>query len=114
MIDAFTTSLILPGLVLAFIGFLVPKLLSYVFPEGVRPLILNGIASAVILYFLGVGFFVGLYLIQGIPVGTLTDAGLFATVWHFGKLGALTAFFWLPIMLLSLANQPRHWKEAEW
>ncbi len=114
MIAAATSSLILPGLILAFIGFIVPKLVARRLPEGVRPLIWNGVISTGILYLISVAFFFGLYLVQGIPIGALTGAGAFATFWHFGKLGGLAAFFWGPIMLLSLANLPRHWTEAEW
>ena len=46
MIQGFADGLIWPAAALALLGWLVPRGLSLVFPEGVRPLLLLALASA--------------------------------------------------------------------
>lgn len=106
--------LLLPALLLALVGWLVPRALSLVWPEGVRPLLLLAFVSTLIMLALGTGVFVGFYLTGGIPMGVLFDTGIAATVLHFGRLGLISALIWGPIMLLSVAGLPRHWVKETW
>lgn len=106
--------LIVPALVLAAMGWSVPRLLFHVFPEGLKPLILLGLCSALIMLVLGIGFFTVLYLAQGIDWATLTRDGLAPFVGHFLKLGAISALLWGPVMVLGVASLPRRWKDETW
>lgn len=111
---AVSLGLILPGGCLALLGWVVPRLLSLVFPEGVRPLLLLGLVSAVVLLLLGMTVFAALYLRQGVSLRELVEPGLGGFLVHFLRLGALSALFWGPIMLLSVAGLPRTWTRATW
>jgi hypothetical protein len=70
-------------------------------------LVANGALSAVLLAAIaGVGF----ALLYGAAGGV---------VWrevpgHFAVLSLRSALIWGPVMVLSLANLPRGWREAEW
>lgn len=100
-------SVLLPVVLLAAAAWAVPWLLSKVLPEGVFWLILIGIISAVLLTVLSaLGFYV-LY-------GQAGDVVLDAAPWHFVVLSARAALIWGPVMVLSLANVPKGWKEAVW
>jgi len=110
----FTDGLIIPALLLALIGWLVPKLLSLVFPEGVRPLFLLAFAATLIMLVLGMGFFLALYLWQGVPLDMLFEAGIAAGLAHFLRLGLISALLWGPIMVLSVAGLPKHWVRETW
>jgi len=105
--------LLLPTAVMMALGWLVPQWLRPLFPEGVRPLIRLGVVAAVILLGVSVVAFVGAYLVQSVPIGLLFDPVL-AGVWHFLRLGLLSALLWLPVMLLSVAQIPGKWVEEEW
>lgn len=107
-------NLLLSAMVLAAMGWGVPKALSRVFPEGVRPLMLLTFVSACLLFVLSAVFFVLLYLGMGAPVSDLTAGGLGGMIAHFGRLGLVSALFWAPIMILTVANLPRHWREETW
>ena len=52
--------LFVPAAVLALLAWLVPKLLSMVMPEGVKPLLLIAFLSTVILFLLSAGLIAGL------------------------------------------------------
>lgn len=106
--------LILPALVLALMGWLVPRGLSLVFPEGVRPLLILAFVSTVIMFLVGSLFFVGLYLSRGLSMDVVLSDGLADVVVHFGRLGLISALLWGPIMVLSVAGLPRHWVEETW
>ena len=114
MADAFSDGLFFPAMVLALLAWLVPKVLSMVLPEGVRPLMLNAFLSAIFLFVLSAGFFVVLYLWQGIPFAVLMEPGLAHNVVFFGKLGLIAAIIWAPIMILSVSALPRTWKKEVW
>ncbi len=109
-----TADLVIPALFLGFLGWLIPRLLSLVFAEGVRPLIGLTVTSALLLYLIGAGVFLGLYLYQGIGLRTLLLPGLGPTLLHFARLGLAAALIWGPIMLLSVAGLPRHWVHKTW
>jgi len=109
-----TLTLLIPALVLAALGWSVPRLLFHVFPEGVKPLILLGLVSTVAMFVLGIAFFTVLYLAQGIEWSVLTRGGWGAFLGHFLRLGALSALLWGPIMLLAVASLPRRWTREVW
>lgn len=110
MMAGFGLHLILPALVLVFVGWLVPRLLFHVFPEGIKPLILLAVCSTVVMFGFGITFFGVLYLAQGIPWAMLSGDGWVGFVAHFLRLGAVSALLWGPIMALSVASLPRRWK----
>lgn len=109
-----TDGLLGPGLTLAVLGWLVPKLLSFVLPEGVKPLLLNALLSTFVMFVLSGLVFAGLYLWQGAPMAQFWEAGLASNIAFFGRLGLSSALIWAPIMIFSLMGLPRHWKEAVW
>ena len=112
--SVFSDSLVFPALALALLGWLVPRLLSLVFPEGVRPLLLLAFCSAALMLLLGMAFFLALYLWQGVDWEALTQAGWPALLGHFLNLGLMSALLWGPILVLSVAGLPRHWTRATW
>lgn len=106
--------LVLPALVLALVGWLVPRGLSLVFPEGVRPLLFLTFVSTVIMFLIGSLFFVGLYVLRGASIDVVMSGGLVDVVLHFSRLGLISALLWGPIMILSVAGLPKHWVEETW
>ena len=114
MSGLFTDGLVIPAAVLALLGWLVPRMLSLVFPEGVKPLFILAFAATLIMFVLGMGFFLALYLWQGAPLGVLFEAGITAGLLHFGRLGLISALLWAPIMILSVAGLPKHWIKETW
>ena len=114
MMAGFSDGLILPAAALAFLGWLVPRLLSLVFPEGVWPLMLLAFCSTLVMLGLGMAFFAGLYVWQGVPWDVLLQAGWPALIVHFLGLGLMSALLWAPILVLSVAALPRHWTRATW
>lgn len=109
-----TSELLIPALLLALIGWLVPRLLSLVFPEGVRALMVLAFCSAVIMFMLGAGFFLALYWWQGAPFDALVGLGWGTVFAHFGRLGLISALFWGPILVLSVAGLPKSWVKETW
>ncbi|MBS1301076.1 hypothetical protein [Loktanella sp. SALINAS62] len=109
-----TAALLIPAMALALIAWLVPKLLSMILPEGIKPLIVNGVLSALILCILTGVYFVFLYLQGGIPLNRILDLGIVGNVVFFGRLALSTSLIWAPFMLLSLAGLPRTWVNAVW
>ncbi|SDZ01421.1 hypothetical protein SAMN05444004_10540 [Jannaschia faecimaris] len=100
-------TVVFPLVLLALAAWVIPWLLSKVMPEGVFWLFLIGVISAVALALIAaVGFFV-LY-------GRAGEAVLDVAPWYFVILSARAALVWGPVMVLSLANIPKNWKEAVW
>lgn len=114
MTGAFSDGLVIPALFLALLGWLVPRVLSLVFPEGVKPLMLLAFVSTLTMFCLSSLFFLALYLMQGVPFAALFENSLVEGVSHFGWLGLLSALFWGPIMVLSIAGLPKNWVEETW
>lgn len=110
----FSDGLILPAAALAFLGWLVPKLLAMVWPEGVRPLLALALVATLIMALLGVVFFLCLYVWQGVPMAALFELGLAAGLVHLGGLSLISALIWGPIMILSVAGLPKHWVRETW
>jgi len=112
--NIFTDGLIIPALVLALMGWLVPRMLSLVWPEGVKPQLLLAFVATLIMLALGMLFFLCLYLWQGVPLDILFEPGLSAGAAHFLRLGLISALLWGPIMILSVAGLPKHWVKETW
>lgn len=112
--SAFADSLILPALVLAAMGWLVPRLLALLFAEGIRPLMWLGFTATLIMFGIGIGFFVILYRLQGVPISIVFDAGWMRGLFHFGRLALISALLWAPIMVLSIAGLPKNWTKEIW
>jgi hypothetical protein len=110
----FADSLIFPVLILAFAGWLVPRLLSRVWPEGLRPLLALGLVATLVMVVVAALVFIGLYLAGGVPLAALTGAGMGAFVLHFGHLALISGLFWGPILILSVAGLPKYWVRERW
>ena len=106
--------LVVPALGLALLGWLLPRGLSLVWPEGVRALLVLGLVATLVMLLLSAGFFVGLYLAGGVPLARLSAGGWQAMVVHFGRLAVISALIWGPILVLSVAGLPRHWVKERW
>ena len=106
--------LVVPALLLALVGWLVPRGLSLAFPEGVRPLLALAFVSTLLMIALATALFVALYAWQGVPLATLLEPGLLSGLVHFARLGLVSALIWGPIMVLSVAGLPQHWTRATW
>ncbi len=114
MSDLLSDALLLPAIVIAALGYLVPRLLARALPEGVKPLLLNTFLSTILLFAISAMFFVCLYLWQGVSLSELNASGLSVSVVFFGRLGLASAIIWAPIMLLSVAGLPRKWVKETW
>ncbi len=106
--------LLIPALGLALAGWLVPRGLFLLFPEGVRPLLWLGACATLILFVLGGLAFFALYLVQGVPLEVLFAPRLGPTLLHFARLGLASSLIWAPLMLLSIAGLPRLWVHETW
>lgn len=106
--------LLIPSLALALVGWLVPRGLSLFWPEGVRALLALGFVATLVMLVLSAVFFVGLYVVQGVPIATVFGGGWGPAVGHFGRLAVISALIWGPIMVLSLAGLPKHWVKETW
>lgn len=111
---AFSSGLILPAICLAAIGWAVPKLLALFWPEGVWPLMALAFVSAIVMTIAGMGFFVLLYWFKGFPVSSIFEAGVMPGLLYFLRLGGISALLWAPIMILSVAGLPKHWRTRTW
>ncbi len=63
---------------------------------------------------LGTGLFAALYVWQGAPLSAIMAAGWAPGLWHFTRLGLLSALIWAPVMILSVAGLPRRWVRETW
>ncbi|WGH77742.1 hypothetical protein [Jannaschia ovalis] len=100
-------TVILPLVLLGGLGWAVPWAVSRVLPEGAGWLVANGAISAVVLLVLAGGLFALAY-------GPARAAVWAEAPWYFALLAARSALVWAPVMVLSLANRPRHWTRATW
>ena len=106
--------LLLPILILALLGFGVPRLMARLLPEGVPALLANAVLSALVMCILSAVFFFGLYVLQGVPARDLLAHGLRQNLVTFGGLGVMASMIWTPIMVLSVAGLPRKWVHKKW
>lgn len=109
-----TDGLWAPVLVLGFLGWLVPRLLSGAMPETVTAVFLLGLVSTALMLLLAGAAFAGLYLLTGVPLSGFFAAGIEGGIWHFLRLGAMSGIIWAPILALSTASWPGRWKENTW
>ena len=114
MADSFGTGLLFPVLFLTLVAWLVPKFLSMVMPEGVKPLIVLSVIAALLMVVITGVLFIGLYLVQGATISSLFAPGVGSTVLFLLKLSMSAALIWGPIMVLSIAGLPRTWTTVEW
>jgi hypothetical protein len=114
VIQGFADGLIVPAAALAFLGWLVPRILSLVFPEGVKPLILLAVVSFAVMMAISMATFVGLYVLRGAPFSELFGAGAVDGLFHFLRLGLASTLLWAPLMILSIAGLPKHWVKETW
>lgn len=110
----FADSLIFPALALFCLGWVVPRLLGAFWPEGLRPLIVLALVSALIMFLTAACLFLGLYLLGGVPLSALLALGAGAFAAHFARLAAVSALFWGPMLLLSVAGLPKYWVREHW
>jgi hypothetical protein len=111
---AVVEDLVVPSLVLALIGWLVPRGLSLFWPEGVKPLLLLGFVATLVMMVVSAGFFLGAYLLGGVPFSSLMESGWGPMVAHFGRLAVISALIWGPILIMSVAGLPKHWVRETW
>lgn len=114
MANMISDGLFLPTLILALLGFVVPRLFARVLPEGVPTLMANAVLSAMAMCIISAVFFFCLYVWQGVPVRELLDQGFTDNVLSFGGLGLIAGIIWAPILLLSVAGLPRRWVNKTW
>lgn len=114
MTEALSSGLLFPAMTLALIAWLVPKLLSVVMSEGTRALVVLTLISTFILFALSTGFFIALYIWNGMPLADIAAFGWVENTVFFGRLGLISALIWAPIMVLSVAGLPRNWTKQTW
>lgn len=114
MADSFASGLMIPVMFLALIAWLVPKLLSMIMPEGVKPLMALSFISTVILLIVAAAVFMGLYLVQGATLATFFAPGVADSLLFLLRLSVSAGIIWGPIMVLSIAGLPRTWTTEEW
>ena len=114
MLSDFGLGLIIPATLLAIVAWYVPVWLRWRMAEGVRPLVLLSILSALIVLAFGALLFLGLYLLQGADLATLTSAGIAPAIWYFLRLSISAGLIWAPIMVLSIAGLPKTWVHETW
>ena len=108
------SDLVIPLMVLALFGWLVPRGLFLLFPEGVRPLIWLAVSSFALMFVVSVVFWMGLYQARGAPLGEFFADGLWPGLWFFGRLAGASVLIWGPILVLSVAGLPKMWVNEEW
>lgn len=108
------TTLLLPALILGVLGWAVPRALARVWPEGVRPLVWLGVVSALLTLLAGMGFFLILNALQGIPPRSLFADGPIQGLVTLARLSLSAAIIWAPILVLTVAGLPKRWTEETW
>jgi len=110
----FADNMWLPALALAVLGWVVPAVLARVMPEGVKALMLLGLVATFVVFAISALMFFALYVAQGANAGSLAQFGMLENLVFFGRLGLSSALIWAPILILSVANRPRHWVKETW
>jgi hypothetical protein len=96
------------AVVMSLVAWLISRTLYRRGTPSLKRVAVTLLVTSLIMTALGVLLFIALYAID--TAGGL--AGLFAddplrAAWHFLKLGLLTAFFWMPILLFTALSQAR-------
>ena len=110
----FGTDIALPIAGLVLLSIAMPFLWALVLPEGIPGLIANFVLSALVIIVVVSAYFIlwhagrnGLVL-----SGIQEQPGAF---WlFFVSWSVKTSIFWLPVLVLSVAAQPRRWKDVVW
>nr|WP_243730857.1 hypothetical protein [Rubellimicrobium sp. CFH 75288] len=110
----FADGLLVPAIALAALGWVVPRLLARIWPEGVLALLALAFAAAVAMTGVAMGFFLLLYLWQGVPLADLAAAGWGPLLRQLARLGLISALLWAPLLLLSVMGLPRRWRTRTW
>ena len=103
--------LLLPAIMLALMGWLVPQGLARIMPEGVGALMLLAFVATVLLAVLASALFMALYIWRGAPVAEVVRPAAWPA---FGRLALLSALIWAPVMVLSVSTLPRRWTGETW
>lgn len=98
---------ILPLILLAVLGWLVPMALGRVMRRSLASLLLNTLVSALVLLVIAIVLFVWLYGPAAGRVWSEAPA-------YFLLLGVRSGLIWAPVMVLSVANLPRGWAAEDW
>ncbi len=85
-----------------------------VWPEGLRPLLVLGLVSTLIMFVIAALVFLAIYVSGGVPIAALFDFGFVAFVVYFGRLSLISALFWAPLLILSIAGLPKYWIKERW
>ena len=110
----FALEIALPIVALFILGIAMPFLWALFLPEGIPGLFANFVLSALVISGLVFGYFITWHLGRNAEVteALLAQPGAFWTLF-LGWAGK-TALFWLPVLVLSVAAQPKRWKEVVW
>ncbi|MDA9208267.1 hypothetical protein N9O61_05205 [Octadecabacter sp.] len=114
MKEAFSSGLLLPALILAALGWFLPRLLALFWPEGVKWLMLLALISTVLMAICGAAFFAILYANNGVNIDDLWETGGLPVLVHFVRLSLISALMWGPLMVLSIAGVPKNWVKEVW
>ena len=107
-------TLVVPAIGAGILAWLIPQGLARVLPEGVRPLVLNGVLSSLAMLAIAMLYFYAAYR-SADPGFTATLMGRpLAAAWALGKPALMSALVWLPIVVLSVAQLPSRWTEQTW
>ena len=111
---SFTLDIALPIAGLILLAAALPFLWALVLPEGIPGLIANFVLSAVVISALVFAYFMLWHIGHNRDVADalLAQPGAFRGV-YLGWAGK-TSIFWLPVLVLSVAAQPKRWKEVVW
>ena len=108
------TSLIVPAVGAAILAWFVPQILARVFPEGVRPLFALAALSALLMMLIAMAYFWAAYhAADAAFTAALADRPA-ALALALVRPAALSALWWGPILVLSVAQLPSRWTEETW
>ena len=110
----FAIELALPIAALIVLSIALPFLWALVLPEGIPGLVANFVLSALVISLVVFGYFILWHAKRnGLVLADVQEQP--GAYWPFfinwaGK----TSLFWLPVLVLSVAAQPRRWKDVVW
>ena len=106
-----TTEILIPAIIMAVLGWMVPQRLARVMPEGVKALCALAVIAFVLLWIMSGVIFGGLYASRGADFETMWSlAGMVVLA----RSGLMASIIWLPLMIVSVANLPRKWVKETW
>ena len=108
------TALIVPAVGAAFLAWILPQLLARVFPEGVRPLFALALLAALLMTLIAMLYFWLAYRAEDAEFAAALAERPAAAVLAVLRPAMLSALFWAPILVLSVAQLPSRWTEETW